>query len=52
MTVDLHERDVQLFQKAAKNAPDPDVRNFASTHLPALQAHLDRANSLKRCARE
>jgi predicted outer membrane protein len=45
--VDHHERDVQLFQKAAKDAQDSDVRSFASSHLPALQAHLDRANSLK-----
>lgn len=50
--VDMHERDVQMFQKAAKNAQDPDVRSFASTHLPKLQAHLDRANSLMRSAAE
>jgi len=50
--VDHHETDVQLFQKAAKNAQDSDIRSFASSHLPKLQAHLDHANSLMKSAAE
>ena len=52
MVVDHHDDDVRLFQKAAKDAQDSDVRSFASNHLASLQAHLDRANSLMRAAAE
>lgn len=52
LMVDQHERDVQLFQKTAKGAQDPDVREFASKHLGKLQAHLDRAKNLMESAAE
>jgi hypothetical protein len=52
MMVDQHENDVQLFEKTSKNAQDSEVRTFASTHLPALQGHLDRAKSLMRSVSE
>jgi putative membrane protein len=52
LTVDQHERDVQLFQKTARNAEDSEVRQFASAHLSKLQAHLDRANNLMKSAAE
>ena len=46
MMVDQHEDDVKLFEKAAKDAEDSEVRSFASRHLSSLQAHLDHANNL------
>lgn len=46
MMVDQHEDDVKLFERAAKNAEDPEVRSFASRHLSSLQAHLDHAKNL------
>src|SRR5690606_2105183 len=52
LMVDQHERDVQLFQKTAKGADDPDVRKFANQHLGKLQAHLDRAKNLMESAAE
>ena len=52
LMVDQHERDVQLFQKTAKGAKDPDVREFAKAHLGKLQAHLDRAKNLMQSAAE
>jgi putative membrane protein len=45
--VSAHEDTVKLFQDAASNAKDPDVKKFASENLPALQHHLAMANSLK-----
>jgi predicted outer membrane protein len=52
LLVDQHERDVRMFEKAAEKAADSEVRAFASKHLPELQAHLDRANSLMKSAAE
>ena len=46
MMVDQHEADVKLFERAAKEAQDPEVRAFASRHLPSLRGHLEQANSL------
>ena len=38
-----HQKDVKEFQKEAKSAKDPDVRNFASSTLPTLEQHLQLA---------
>jgi putative membrane protein len=38
-----HKKDIGEFQKAAKNASDPDVRQYATTTLPTLQKHLKMA---------
>lgn len=46
MMVDQHEDDVKLFERAAKDAQDPEVRAFASRHLSSLQAHLEQAQNL------
>ena len=35
-----HEADVKEFEKAAKNAKDADIKNWASKTLPTLQEHL------------
>ena len=52
LIVDSHEDAVKLFQRAAKDAKDSDVRSYASSHLAALQAHLDQANQLMKSAAE
>ena len=40
-----HKKDVKEFQKTAKSAKDPDVKNFAQTTLPTLEEHLRQAQS-------
>jgi|HubBroStandDraft_5_1064220.scaffolds.fasta_scaffold836884_1 putative membrane protein len=39
--VDDHEHDVKAFEKEAKDAKDPAVKQLASTALPTLHEHLD-----------
>jgi putative membrane protein len=38
-----HKKDIKEFEKAAKSAKDPDIKNFASSTLPTLQSHLQLA---------
>lgn len=40
-----HKKDVKEFQKAANDAQDPDIKNFAATTLPTLQEHLQMAEN-------
>ena len=47
MGVEAHEDNVKLFQKAANEARDADVKSYASTTLPKLQEHLRMAQDLK-----
>ena len=47
MGVSAHEDTVKLFQKAAREAKDPDVKAFASKTLPTLEHHLKMARELK-----
>jgi putative membrane protein len=47
MGVEAHEDTVELFQKAAREARDADVKSYASTTLPKLQEHLKMAQDLK-----
>lgn len=44
--VAAHEDTVKLFEKAAANAKDPDIKAWASKTLPTLKHHLDMANAL------
>jgi putative membrane protein len=44
--VDAHESTVELFEKAAKNADDADIKQFANKMLPDLKHHLEMARSL------
>jgi len=44
--VAAHEDAVKLFEKASKDAKDPDVKAFAQKNLPALQHHLEMAKTL------
>lgn len=46
MGVEAHEETVEMFEKAAKDARDPDVKAFASQTLPTLREHLTMARTL------
>jgi len=48
MMVDDHNKDIKDFEKAAKDATDPDVKTFAAHHLPMLYMHLDSAKNLQK----
>ena len=41
-----HEKDVQEFQDASKNSQDNDVKHWASSLVPKLQQHLQRAQKI------
>lgn len=44
--VEAHEETVKLFERAAKDARDADVKAFAAQTLPALREHLKMARAL------
>jgi putative membrane protein len=44
--VSAHQDAVKLFQKAANNAKDPDVKAFAQQNVATLQHHLEMAQQL------
>lgn len=44
--VENHEKAVKWFTRATKEAKAQEVKDFATKHLPALQAHLDEAKKL------
>ncbi|RIJ37787.1 DUF4142 domain-containing protein [Pontibacter oryzae] len=46
LMVNDHQEDVDLFQKAADNMQDADVKSFASSTVTVLQQHLDRAKQI------
>jgi len=43
-----HERTLALFERAATDARDPDVRQFASAQLPILREHRNRITVLRK----
>jgi putative membrane protein len=45
--IDDHEKDIKMFEKAASDAKDPEVRAFASKHVSDLRAHLQQAEGLR-----
>lgn len=45
--VAAHEDAVELFTKAAGEAKDPDVKQFATATLESLKAHLEMARTLQ-----
>jgi putative membrane protein len=47
MGVSAHRNAVQLFQKAAASAQDPDVKAFAIKTLPMVSHHLAMARGMK-----
>ena len=45
--IDEHEKDVKMFEKAASDAKDPELRSFASKHVSHLREHLQQAQNLR-----
>jgi len=45
--IDDHEKDIKMFEKAANDAKDTDIRSFASKHLADLKSHLQIAQNLR-----
>lgn len=45
---DGHDDAVKLFEKAAKDAKDPEVKTFAKATLPTLKQHSEAAEALDR----
>jgi putative membrane protein len=45
--VSAHEDTVEMFEKAAKDAKDPDIKAFAAKTLPTLQHHLEMAKAMQ-----
>ena len=46
LMVEDHEKDVKLFQEAADDADDADLKAFAAKTLPTLQKHLERITTI------
>lgn len=44
--VDAHKSTLKLFEKAAKSADDPEIKEFANKTLPTLKHHLEMAKAL------
>jgi putative membrane protein len=45
--VDDHKEDISDFEKAAKNANDPDIKAWFNNHIPVLRHHLEVAQTLQ-----
>ena len=43
-----HKHDIKDFEKASKDAKDPDVKAFAEKTLPTLHKHLQRAEEVSK----
>lgn len=52
LMIDDHKEDVDLFEKAANNLKDPDLKAFAARTLPTLRAHLDSAQTIRETMRK
>lgn len=44
----LHEETIAMFEQAASESKDTDVRDLAAAQLPMLRAHLNRITELKK----
>lgn len=47
LMVSSHENTVSLFEDAANNIEDQEVKSFADATLPTLRQHLDRAKQIQ-----
>ncbi|SKA13368.1 DUF4142 domain-containing protein [Sediminibacterium ginsengisoli] len=47
MMVDDHKEDISLFEKAAANLADPDLKAWAAKTLPTLRKHYDAIKAIK-----
>ena len=48
MMVNDHEEDIKKFEKAASDATDPAIKDFAARTLPVLRMHLDSARAINK----
>lgn len=46
MMVEDHKKDIDLFEEAAEDEKDADLKAFAAQQLPTLRQHLDRIKAL------
>lgn len=46
--IDEHEKDIRMFEKASRDAKDPEVKQFASKTLASLRQDLTQAQQLQR----
>jgi putative membrane protein len=46
--VEDHQEDLQKFERAADKGKDPDVKQFASKHVPVLKKHLELAQTTEK----
>lgn len=44
MMVKGHKSAIRKFENASSNAEDPDIRNWATSMIPSLRAHLENSN--------
>lgn len=47
-----HKKAIKLFERESKYGEDADLRKWASTTLPALQAHLESAQALEKAFKD
>jgi putative membrane protein len=47
-----HKHDIKEFEKASKEAKDPDVKAYATKTLPVLQKHLQRAEEIEKSVKK
>jgi putative membrane protein len=52
LMVKEHEEAVKLFEKAAEDSKDPQIRAFASQHVSSLREHLQESKNLERTVAE
>lgn len=45
--IKAHEKDIKLFEKASKDAKDPEVKAWAGKTLPVLKEHLAQARKME-----
>ena len=50
--VKAHEETIKLFEEAAKDSKDADVKGWAAKTLPALKHHLEMAKALPGAAKK
>jgi putative membrane protein len=44
--IEDHQADIALFERASREASDPELRAWAGKTLPTLRSHLEAARSL------
>lgn len=47
MMVTAHDNDISLFEDAAQDLEDPEVKSMASAKLPTLRQHRDQAQQIR-----